>query len=119
MSSETLPESASPKSHHASIWSTLVAIREFGSLAALIIMILVIANFILQFSQWENLVNITRNFAFVGIVALGMTFAILTRGIDLSVGSVRGMTTVIAASLTALIGQRPYKMGVQSITSAV
>ena len=27
------------------------------------------------------------------------------------------MTTVIAASLTALIGQRPYKMGVQSITS--
>ena len=117
MSSETLPESASPKSHHASIWSTLMAIREFGSLAASIIMVLVIANFVPQFSQWENLVNITRNFAFVGIVALGMTFVIPTRGIDLSVSSVWGMTTVIAASLMALIGQRPSRMGVQSIAS--
>ena len=94
-----------------------MAIREFGSLAASIIMVLVIANFVPQFSQWENLVNITRNFAFVGIVALGTTFVIPTRGIDLSVSSVWGMTTVIAASLMALIGQRPSRMGVQSIAS--
>jgi ribose transport system permease protein len=98
MSQETLPQSVSLK-HQPSIWSKLVAIREFGSLAALVIMILVIAIFIPQFSNWENMVNITRNFSFVGIVALGMTLVILTGGIDLSVGSVWGMTAVITASL--------------------
>jgi ribose/xylose/arabinose/galactoside ABC-type transport system permease subunit len=116
MSAETVPQSLSSK-HQASTWSKLLAVREFGSFAALIIMILVIAIFIPQFSNWENIVNITRNFSFVGIVALGMTLVILTGGIDLSVGSVWGMTAVITASLMALIGQRPYKMGVQSIIS--
>jgi ribose transport system permease protein len=36
----------------------------------------------------QNLFNITRNFTFVAIIALGMTFVIITGGIDLSVGSV-------------------------------
>ena len=36
----------------------------------------------------RNLFNVTRNFAFVGIIALGMTAVIITGGIDLSVGSV-------------------------------
>jgi ribose transport system permease protein len=98
MSAETVSQSLSSK-HQASTWSKLLAVREFGSFAALIIMILVIAIFIPQFSNWENIVNITRNFAFVGIVALGMTLVILTGGIDLSVGSVWGMTAVITASL--------------------
>ena len=34
----------------------------------------------------DNLFNITRNFSFIGIIALGMTAVIITRGIDLSVG---------------------------------
>jgi ribose transport system permease protein len=40
------------------------------------------------FLTQNNLFNVTRNFAFVGIVALGMTAVIITGGIDLSVGSV-------------------------------
>src|SRR6201984_3810251 len=73
--------------------------REIGILGALILMLLVLAIFIPQFRQWENIVNITRNFWFVGIVAMGMTCVILTGGIDLSVGSVWGMTAVIVAYL--------------------
>jgi ribose transport system permease protein len=41
-----------------------------------------------SFGTERNLFNVTRNFAFVGIVALGMTAVIITGGIDLSVGSV-------------------------------
>ena len=41
-----------------------------------------------SFATERNLFNVTRNFAFVGIVALGMTAVIITGGIDLSVGSV-------------------------------
>jgi ribose transport system permease protein len=39
------------------------------------------------FATQKNLFNVTRNFAFVGIVTLGMTAVIITGGIDLSVGS--------------------------------
>lgn len=79
--------------------SRMLAVREFGSFAALIIMIVIIAAFIPQFRQIENVINVTRNFSFVGIVAMGMTLVILTGGIDLSVGSVWAMTAVLAAFL--------------------
>ena len=42
-----------------------------------------------------NLLNLLDQSVVVGIVAIGMTFVILTGGIDLSVGSVAGLTGVI------------------------
>src|ERR1700726_1566604 len=98
MSPQTAPEPVSPKVR-TSTWSKVLAMREAGTLAALALMVLVIAVAIPQFRQWENVVNITRNFSFVGIVAMGMTLVILTGGIDLSVGSVWGMTAVLTAFL--------------------
>jgi ribose transport system permease protein len=47
------------------------------------------------FATQKNLFNVTRNFAFVAIVALGMTAVIITGGIDLSVGSVVCLTGMI------------------------
>jgi ribose transport system permease protein len=73
--------------------------REIGILGALVVMVLILAIFIPQFREIQNLTNITRNFSFVGIVAMGMTAVILTGGIDLSVGSTWGMTAVILAAL--------------------
>src|ERR1700761_2422967 len=58
--------------------------REIGILGALGLMLLVLAIFIPQFRDLQNITNITRNFSFVGIVAMGMTLVILTGGIDLS-----------------------------------
>jgi ribose transport system permease protein len=75
--------------------------RETGILGALGLMLLILLVFVPQFRDIQNLTNITRNFSFVGIVALGMTLVILTGGIDLSVGSVWGMTAVIVAVLIA------------------
>ena len=48
------------------------------------------------FASTENFYNITRNFAFIGIMALGMTTVIVTGGIDLSVGSVMGLAAIAA-----------------------
>jgi ribose transport system permease protein len=45
----------------------------------------------------QNLFNITRNFTFVAIIALGMTFVIITGGIDLSVGSVLCLASMTLA----------------------
>ncbi len=47
------------------------------------------------FPTADNFFNITRNFAFIGIMALGMTCVILTGGIDLSVGSLMGFAGVL------------------------
>ena len=41
--------------------------------------------------------NLLTDNAFLGIVAVGMTFVIISGGIDLSVGSVIGFTTVFVA----------------------
>ena len=92
-------ETPSDRQVAPSTWSKIFAIKEVGSLAVLLVMLLVLTIAIPQFGQWGNIVNITRNFSFVGIVAMGMTLVILTGGIDLSVGSVWAMTAVLTASL--------------------
>jgi ribose transport system permease protein len=48
------------------------------------------------FASADNFFNITRNFAFIGMMALGMTAVILTGGIDLSVGSIMGLVGVVS-----------------------
>ena len=48
-----------------------------------------------SFATPENFYNITRNFSFIGIMALGMTAVIATGGIDLSVGSIMGLVAVV------------------------
>jgi ribose transport system permease protein len=49
------------------------------------------------FATSQNLFNVTRNFAFVAIVALGMTVVIVSGGIDLSVGSVLCLSAMVLA----------------------
>ena len=51
------------------------------------------------FATADNFFNITRNFAFIGIMALGMTAVIITGGIDLSVGSIMGVVGVVCGLL--------------------
>ena len=48
-----------------------------------------------SFATTKNLYNITRNVTFVAIIALGMTMVIITGGIDLSVGSVLCLCSMI------------------------
>ena len=50
-----------------------------------------------SFATPSNLFNITRNFTFVAVIALGMTIVIITGGIDLSVGSVLCLCSMILA----------------------
>ncbi len=47
------------------------------------------------FASGDNLFNVSRNFAFIGLIALGQTAVIATGGIDLSVGSVMGLAGIV------------------------
>lgn len=64
-----------------------------------------------RFLQLATLENIARQASYIGIVAVGMTFVILTRGIDLSVGSLMYLSATVAG-LWVLGSGLPVEVGV-------
>jgi ribose/xylose/arabinose/galactoside ABC-type transport system permease subunit len=71
----------------------------------LVIFILIVIGASLQspaFLTYRNIANLLQQTSGVGIMSVGMLFVILTRGIDLSVGSVSALGSVVSA---LLIGQ--------------
>ncbi len=52
-----------------------------------------------RFLTVNNLTNVLRQSTINGIIAVGMTIVILTRGIDLSVGSILALSAVVTADL--------------------
>jgi ribose transport system permease protein len=69
--------------------------QPFWVTVALLILVIVMSLKEPSFSSADNIANITRNFAPFGIMALGMTIVIITGGIDLSVGSVMGLVSIV------------------------
>jgi ribose transport system permease protein len=84
---ETLEQAIDRRVHGGWI-SWLVSRQTFWVFLAAVIACVALTLATDTFATERNLFNVTRNFAFVGIVALGMTAVIVTAGIDLSVGSV-------------------------------
>lgn len=75
----------------------LVSKNLFMLSALVILMLIIFAATTENFFTWDNLPMVLTNMATNGTLAIGMTFCILTTGIDLSVGSVLGLAGVIAA----------------------
>jgi ribose transport system permease protein len=75
--------------------AALFASQAFWVTVALVIICVVMSIREPVFASEDNFFNITRNFAFIGIMALGMTPVIITGGIDLSVGSVMGVVAIV------------------------
>lgn len=71
-----------------------------GAVVALVIACIVGAMRYYAFATPENLLNVLRQNSMMGLVALGMTFVILTAGIDLSVGALLAVAGVVAGMLS-------------------
>ena len=71
--------------------------NDMGIIVTLIAMIVFFSLFTKSFFTLRNFTNITRQISVTGICAVGMTMVLLTGGIDLSVGSVIGVTSALAA----------------------
>jgi ribose transport system permease protein len=67
-----------------------------GMLPVLILICILFAVLTPNFLTENNIINVVRQASINIVLAAGMTFVILTGGIDLSVGSVLGLTAVIA-----------------------
>ena len=68
--------------------------REYGTLAGLLALCLVLWIATPHFLTTANLLNVVEQSTLIGIIAVGMTFVILTAGIDLSVGSIVALSGV-------------------------
>ncbi|MGD9327245.1 MAG: ribose ABC transporter permease [Desulfobacterales bacterium] len=73
--------------------------RKYSNLIILLIMVVVSSLLSPVFLTQGNLFNVFRASSMIGIVAIGMTVVILIEGIDLSVGSVVGVSGAIAAGM--------------------
>src|SRR6202521_224211 len=72
---------------------------KYGIFLIFFVMIVVASMLSPAFVSPTNLINIVRQMSIVGLIALGVTGVIVSAGIDLSSGSVVGLTAVVAASL--------------------
>ena len=67
------------------------------------------------FFEIGNLTDILRQVSLIGIISCGMTFVILTGGIDLSVGSVLALSSaLVATALARLWPEIPYSLHIAS-----
>ena len=69
----------------------------FSPLIFLILLILIFSSLHPRFLHPLNIFNVMRQIAITGLIALGMTFVIIVRGIDLSVGSLLALCGLVGA----------------------
>ncbi len=96
--------------------------RRYVSQEAILLFVLIVITIVLsllsdRFFTSGNLLNITRFFAEIGLMALPMTLIIITAGIDLSVGSTLGWSAIMLGYSWAVWGlPLPVAMGVALLT---
>lgn len=90
----------------------LMAIRGMGQVVsvtgALIIMTMVFGIINPSFFSGENTTNLLRQVVPIMIIGIGQSFVMITGGIDLSIGSVAGMSSMISATLMTRGGMDPW-----------
>lgn len=79
-------------------------VGDYGILIFFAIILVALAVAAPNFLTVNNLINVVRQSSIIGIIALGMTFIMITAGIDLSVGSIVGVAGVVFAMLAPASG---------------
>ncbi|MEP7055231.1 MAG: ABC transporter permease [Actinomycetota bacterium] len=98
---------------HRGIKTALFALKA-GPLAILVILVVVLSVLSDTFHSFENVGNVLTRSAVVSVLALGQLLVILTRGIDLSVGS-----NVSLSAVVCVVVFRDTNSGWQAIVAAI
>lgn len=105
MSEQSTPTAGIPAAPQARHRDPLAIIVRFQSLIGLVLVVIGGVIFsprrhgVILFLAPDNIANIVRAVSETGIIAIGMTFVIITAGIDLSVGAVLGLSSVVTATM--------------------
>ena len=73
-------------------------LQQFGIVVAIVLVGALLTAATPKFLTTLNMINVTRQISINGILAVGVTFVLLTGGVDLSLGSVVALAGVIAAT---------------------
>ena len=77
-----------------------IYLRKYGIVVIFVAMCLTLSVISPSFGTVRNLTNVIRQVSIIGIISMGVTFCIITTGIDLSSGSVLAFVGVIVASFS-------------------
>lgn len=98
-----MAESTSMASPSPATWKKRVASlfggREVGILLALILLCVMLAILSPSFLSVRNLLNVGRQVSLLGIMTIGMTFVLITREVDLSIGSIYALAGLASGML--------------------
>lgn len=106
------------QSQHRTILSRIMGFQVFWVFLAALLACIALSFLTDAFATERNLFNVARNFAFVAIIAIGMTAVIASGGIDLSVGS----TVVVSAMVVSVLmadGMGFWLAGVLALCAAL
>ena len=94
-----MADTAAARSETKPSWrrAPLGVLRRLGALLALVVMCAILTALSDHFLTFDNLMNVFRQSAVNALLALGQLVVIVTAGIDLSVGSILGFASVLAA----------------------
>ncbi|MBE3102720.1 MAG: ribose ABC transporter permease, partial [Bacilli bacterium] len=76
-------------------------LQKLGPIIGLLVIVIIITFLSPNFLSLNNILNVLRQVSINALIAFGMTFVILTGGIDLSVGSILALTGAVTAGLMA------------------
>ncbi len=86
----------------------LVKTKEFSIFLGLVFLCLLLSLTTTTFLTRFNMAIVIRQVSFIAIVALGQTLVLLTGGIDLSVGSIAGLSSILGTLLMTSAGIDPF-----------
>lgn len=90
--------------------------RETGVLVALIIMAVALAATSDAFLNPRNLLNVGRQVSLLGIMAVGMTFVLIAREVDLSIGATYAIAGLVTGMLLLAGWSLPLSIGLGLVT---
>ena len=99
MSNEVKSATAPGVFQYENIQIALRFLKDNGTLAALVILVIYFSFADEAFFTPRNMTNLARQTTIIGIIAVGMTLVILINGIDLSVGSIVGLSAITVTLL--------------------
>ena len=89
-----------------------------GIVAVFVVLVVTLVATKSTFGTYQNIVNVLQQNSVIGIIACGMTFAIIIGGFDLSVGSVTALSNVVGATIMIAMGPSGIAVGMAGALAA-
>ena len=113
------PSTATSRGRLSGIWEQISRNPTLGLLALLMVMWALAALFVPNFGTPENIRNVLRQASDLSVAAIGILFVLLIGGIDLSVGALYGLVSVVLVTVMIETGSFPLSLKLAAISTNI